>query len=141
MNNKLLMAFVLASGMALAQTGSSTGSTDQNQSQPTTPSQQQTTTPPDQGNQSTATTAASGQETVLRGCLKQSGGNWVISQNGQDITLNGDSSMLKPQDGHQVEVHGTPSSDGALHVTLISMISDSCTGGGNPMSSTSPKTH
>lgn len=132
MNNKLLIAFVLASGMALAQTGSSTGSTDQNQSQPTTPSQQQTTTPPDQSNQSSATTSPSGQETVLRGCLKQSGGNWVISQNGQDISVNGDSTMLKPHDGHQVEVHGTQTSGGALHVTSISLISDSCTGGGNP---------
>lgn len=131
MNNKLLMAFVLASGMALAQTGSSTGSTDQNQSQPTTPSQQQTTTPSDQNNQN-PTTSTNGQETVLQGCLKQSGGNWVISQNGQDIALNGDSTMLKPHDGHQVEVHGTQTSGGALHVTSISLISDSCTGGGNP---------
>lgn len=141
MNNKLLMAFVLASGMALAQTGSSTGSTDQNQAQPTAPSQQQTTNPSEQSNQNSATTSTSGQETVLRGCLKQSGGNWVISQNGQDITLNGDSSMLKPHDGHQVEVHGTQTSGGALQVTSINMISDSCTGGGNPMSNTSPKTH
>lgn len=132
MNNKLLMAFVLASGMALAQTGSSGGSTDQNQSQPTTRSQQQTTSPSDQNNQNAPTPSTSGPETVLRGCLKQSGGNWVISQNGQDITLNGDSAMLKPQDGHQVEVHGRQSSGDALHVTSISLISDSCTGGGTP---------
>ncbi|HKE31779.1 MAG TPA: hypothetical protein VKD65_08645, partial [Candidatus Angelobacter sp.] len=147
MNKKLLMAFVLVGGMALAQTsGGSAGSTsspDQSQNpqatQPSSPNQQQPTSPSDQSNpnnQSTAT-SSTGQETVVRGCLKQSGGNWIVSQNGQDITLNGDSSMLKPHDGHQVEVHGTQSG-GSLQVTSINMISDSCTGS-NPtaMSGTS----
>src|SRR5215472_18616737 len=147
MNKKLLMAFVLAGGMALAQTsGGSAGSTsspDQSQNpqatQPSSPNQQQPTSPSDQSNpnnQSTAT-SSTGQETVVRGCLKQSGGNWIVSQNGQDITLNGDSSMLKPLDGHQVEVHGTQSSGGSLQVTSINMISDSCTGGSQAAAGTS----
>jgi cytoskeletal protein RodZ len=156
MNKRILMAFVLASGMALAQAGGgsagSTSSTDQNQNpqsttaQPSSSDQQQSTTPStqtpgttDQNNQSnpsqtspsnpsSATATSSGQDTVLRGCLKQSGGNWVISQNGQDTTLTGDDSMLKPHDGHQVEVHGTQSSGGSLQVSSVNMISESCTG-------------
>src|SRR5215469_6059699 len=144
MKKRLLMAFVLAGGMALAQTsggsaGSTGSSTDQNpqatqpsspSQQPSTDQQQQPTTPSPQSNPSTQaapSSSANGQETVVRGCLKQSGGNWVISQNGQDVTLNGDSSMLKPHDGHQVEVHGTQSG-GSLQVTSVNMISDSCTG-------------
>ncbi len=138
MNKKILIAFVLASGMVLAQTGNSAGSTDQNQtpqgaqSQSSAPSQQQPASPSDQSNQnqSTATRPSNGQETVLRGCLKQAGGNWVVSQNGQDITVNGDNSMLKPHDGHQVEVHGTQAGGGALRVTSVNMISDSCGSGG-----------
>src|SRR5215471_15579785 len=61
MNRQLLMAFVLASGMALAQTSGgsagSPGSTDQNpqgtqtQSQPSSPSQQQPASPSDQNSQ------------------------------------------------------------------------------------------
>ena len=64
----------------------------------------------------------------MRGCLKQSGGNWVLAaDNGQSVNLQGDSSILKPHDGHQVQVQGTRSSDGSLQVSSVNMISDSCT--------------
>jgi len=167
MKTRILMAFVLAGGMALAQSGSNPGSTDQNQpsqggqaqpsaqdqQQPASPStqdqQQQPASPSTQDQQqpappsstpdqspSAATGTANTQETVLRGCLKQSAGNWVISQNGQDTTLNGDDSMFKPHDGQQVEVHGTQSSGGALQVTAVNTISDSCSGGNDTASAT-----
>src|SRR5947209_17359274 len=149
MNKKLLMAFVLTASMALAQAGggssgssgsasSGSGSTSTDQQQPgaqSNPSSQTGTTSTDQNNSNSnmsATSSSSGQETVLRGCLKQSGGNWILSQSGggQDVTLNGDTSQLKPHDGHQVEVRGSRSSDtsggGSLSVTSINMISDSC---------------
>ena len=64
----------------------------------------------------------------MRGCLKQSGGNWVLAaDNGQSVNLQGDSSILKPHDGHQVQVQGTRASDGSLQVSSVNMISDSCT--------------
>lgn len=72
----------------------------------------------------------------MRGCLKQSSGNWVVSQNGQETTLSGDSSMLKPHDGQQVEVHGAQSG-GTLRVTSVNTISDACTGGGQGVSTAS----
>ena len=73
----------------------------------------------------------------MRGCLKQSGGNWVLSaDNGQSVNLQGDSSVLKPHDGHQVQVQGTRGSDGSLQVSSVNMISDSCTS--NQASSTAP---
>ena len=44
----------------------------------------------------------------MKGCLKQSGGNWVLAaDNGQSVNLQGDSSILKPHDGHQVQIQGT----------------------------------
>ena len=64
----------------------------------------------------------------MKGCLKQSGGNWVLAaENGQSVNLQGDSSMLKPHDGHQVQISGTRSSDGSVQVSSVSMISESCT--------------
>ena len=129
MNKKLLMAFVLTASMALAQAGGGSsgssgsasggaGSTSTDQQQPgaqTNPSTQPGTSSTDQNTNNSnmsATSSSSGQETTLRGCLKQSGGNWILSQSGgQDISLNGDTSQLKPHDGHQVEVRGSRSSD------------------------------
>src|SRR6476660_8760734 len=97
MNRKFILAMMLASGMAFAQTGSSGSTTND-------------------------------QQASLRGCLKQAGGNWVLAaDNGQSVNLQGDSSMLKPHDGHQVQVQGTRSSDGSLQVSSVNMISDSCT--------------
>src|SRR6476660_10435753 len=97
MNRKFILAMMLASGMAFAQTGSSGSTTND-------------------------------QQASLRGCLKQAGGNWVLAaDNGQSVNLQGDSSMLKPHDGHQVQIQGTRSSDGSLQVSSVNMISDSCT--------------
>src|SRR6476660_8561116 len=97
MNRKFILAMMLASGMAFAQTGSS-GST------------------------------SSDQQASMKGCLKQSGGNWVLAaDNGQSVNLQGDSSMLKPHDGHQVQIQGTRASDGSVQVSSVSMISESCT--------------
>src|SRR5205807_4424173 len=112
MTKKLLLTLTLATGMAFAQSGS-TGSGSTTSQNPQTPSGSSTTpsssTPNDPSNQSA--TSTSGSESTVRGCLKQSGSDWILSQGGagQDITLKGDSSMLKAHDGHQVEVKGTQS--------------------------------
>src|SRR5882672_6640424 len=136
MNKKFILALMLTTGMAFAQTGSSGSTPDQQPSQQpstTSPSTSPSTTSPstspsttDQTN-STAT-STSDQSNSMRGCLKQSGGNWVLAaDNGQSVNLQGDSSILKPHDGHQVQVQGTRASDGSLQVSSVNMISDSCT--------------
>src|SRR5579872_2685327 len=150
MNKTILMTFVLGAGMAFAQTGSANTS-DQSGQQPATPGAGgQTQTAPDNnqniqnqtnpndshtnpvstpnaGNQTGADRA-----TTLSGCLRQSEGNWVLSQNGgQDVTVTGDASMLKPHDGHQVEIQGIRSGDSAnspLQANSVTMISDACGG-------------
>ena len=139
MNKKFILALMLTTGMAFAQTGSSGSTTDQPSQQPSTTSPSTSPSTPstspsttDQTNSSTttttSTTSTSDQSNSMRGCLKQSGGNWVLaSDNGQSINLQGDSSMLKPHDGHQVQVQGTRGSDGSLQVSSVNMISDSCT--------------
>ncbi|HET7873555.1 MAG TPA: hypothetical protein VFL42_13635, partial [Terriglobales bacterium] len=59
----------------------------------------------------------------LRGCLKQLGGNWVLAADtGQTITLVGDSSILRPHDGRQIEVQGHLAVDGSFHVVSVSRI-------------------
>ena len=106
MNKKFILALVLASGMSFAQTGSSGSTPDQQPSQQ--PSSPSTSSPAssDQSSQSATPTSTSDQ-TSMRGCLKQSGGNWVLSaDNGQSVNLQGDSSVLKPHDGHQVQHSG-----------------------------------
>src|SRR5436305_7559939 len=125
MNKKFLLALMLTAGMAFAQTGSSGSTPDQSSQQPSTTSPSTSPSTPstspsttDQTNSSatstsSTTTSTSDQSNSMRGCLKQSGGNWVLaSDNGQSINLQGDSSMLKPHDGHQVQVQGTRGSDG-----------------------------
>jgi uncharacterized protein DUF5818 len=68
------------------------------------------------------------QASSLRGCLKQLGGNWVLAADtGQTVTLVGDSSMLRPHDGRQIEVHGRLAGDGSFHVISVTRISDACT--------------
>src|SRR6266481_3987771 len=136
MNKRFVLALMLVSGMAFAQTGVSSGSTpDQQPSQQTSPS---TTSPSPtspsttgQNSQASPTSSAvtgSDQQSSLRGCLKQSGGNWVLAaDNGQSVSLQGDSSMLKPHDGHQVQIQGSRASDGSVQVSSVNMISDSCT--------------
>src|SRR5512140_136343 len=127
MNKKFILALMLTTGMAFAQTGSSGSAPDQQPSQ-----QPSTTTPstsPSTTDQTPSTaTSTSDQSNSMRGCLKQSGGNWVLAaDNGQSINLQGDSSMLKPHDGHQVQIQGTRASDGSMQVSSVNMISDSCT--------------
>src|SRR6516225_1247746 len=139
MNKKLILALMLASGMAFAQTSGSSGSqTTPDQQQPgqstspsTSPSTDQTQQPStqpsqpstDQSNQNATPSSSGDQQASLRGCLKQSGGNWVLSSdNGQSVNLQGDSSMLKPHDGHQVQISGTRSSDGSVQVSSVNMI-------------------
>src|SRR5258708_10632061 len=121
---------MVGSGLAFGERGRSSGSqsssTPSTQPSQQTPSQQPSTSSPDQSSQ-TSTASSNSQDTVLRGCLKQSGGNWVLSSNGQNITLNGDDYTLKPHDGHQVEVQGTRGSDSSsLTVKSRNMISDAC---------------
>ncbi|HSM87175.1 MAG TPA: hypothetical protein VLT16_13535, partial [Candidatus Limnocylindrales bacterium] len=148
MNRKFLLAMMLASGMAFAQSSGSAGSSqtpdqqqpsaqqpssqtpDQQQPPSQTPEQQQPATPPsgEQSTQTPGTETSAGQPTSMTGCLKQAGGNWTLAaENGQTINLTGDSSMLKPNDGHQVQVQGTQASDGSFQVTAVNSVSDSCT--------------
>src|SRR5579859_6296450 len=133
MNKRFILALMLASGMAFAQSSGSSGSqstpgSTADQQQPTSPATSPSTTTPstDQSNQSA--TATSTDSNSLKGCLKQSGGNWVLSaDNGQTVNLQGDSSVLKPHDGHEVQIQGTRASDGSMQVSSVNMISDSCT--------------
>src|SRR6202045_4675721 len=136
MNKKFILALMLTTGMAFAQTGSAGSTPDQQPSQqPSTTSPSTSPSTTDQTN-STAT-STSDQSNSMRGCLKQSGGNWVLaSDNGQSVNLQGDSSILKPHDGHQVQIQGTRASDGSLQVSSVNMISDSCTN--NQASSAAP---
>jgi len=123
MTKKLLMALTLVTGLAMAQTSGGDASTQQ-------PNQQQPNSIPstsDSNRQSPVATTQAGQ-TSLKGCLKQSGDNWVLAaDNGQSVNLTGDGSMLKPHDGHMVQVQGTQASDGSLQVSGVSMIAESCT--------------
>lgn len=125
MKRRFLLALMLVSCMALAQSSGSSGSSGPQQPPAQQPSTgQQPTQPP---------SAAPGSQTAtgqaeIKGCLKQSGGNWVLAaENGQTVNLSGESSMLKPYDAHQVQVQGTQLSDGSFQVSSVSMISDSCT--------------
>lgn len=118
MNKKFVLALMLASGMAFAQSGgSSPGSSDQQQ-----PSTQQPSTQPQQPQ----TPAGAGQGS-LTGCLKGSDGNWVLVAEGQSTPITGDSSTLAPHNGHQVQVKGSQASDGSFQVTEVVMIAETCT--------------
>src|SRR5437763_30218 len=125
MNKKFILALMLTTGMAFAQTGSSGSTPDQSSQQPSTTSPSTSPSTPSTTDQNSTTsttnsttTSTSDQSNSMRGCLKQSGGNWVLaSDNGQSINLQGDSSMLKPHDGHQVQIQGTRASDGSLQVS------------------------
>lgn len=129
MNKTLFMALMLASGMALAQSsGGGYGSTNQSQpptqSQPSTQPSQPTTdqNQPSTGNQTPSSTGQSS----LTGCLKGSGGSWVLIAEGQSTPVTGDSSTLSPHNGHQVQLKGTQASDGSFQVTDVVMIAESC---------------
>lgn len=122
MKRCFLVAVMLCSGIAAAQSGSSPGQAAQAQQQPSM-GQKPATSP---GTESDARTSAG--QTLIKGCLKQSGGNWVLAaENGQTVNLSGESSMLKPHDGQEVQVEGTQANDGSFHVSSVGLISDSCT--------------
>jgi hypothetical protein len=119
MKIKFVLALMLASGLAFAQSGgSSPKSTGQQQ-----PSMQQTQPPSSQSNQS----PTSAGQSALSGCLKGSDGAWVIVAEGQSTPVSGDSSTLAPHNGHQVQVKGRQASDGSFQVTDVVMISETCT--------------
>ena len=127
MNRKFLATLVLASGMALAQTGSNSAGTPLPGQNP-------------QSGQSSATASSSpSSQQTFRGCLRQSGGNWTLSENGQDMAVTGDDSMLKPHDGQQVEVQGTQPAGSSLQVTSLTTISSSCIGQAPSSSATKPE--
>jgi hypothetical protein len=117
MNKKFILALMLASGLAFAQSsGSSPGSSDQQ------PSAQQTQPPSGQ-----TTSPASAGQSSLTGCLKGSDSGWVLVAEGQSTPIKGDSSTLGPHNGHQVQVKGSQASDGSFTVTDVVMIADTCT--------------
>ena len=125
MKRNFVLAMLLVSGMAWAQSGSTPeASTQQQPQQPSTQQQQEPATPPGTGSGAQTSTG----QPVMKGCLKQSGGNWVLAaENGQTVNLSGDSSMLKPHDGREVQLQGTQASDGSFQVSSVSVVSDACT--------------
>lgn len=112
--SNFLIAMVLVGGMGLAQTSSNGTSTQ-------APGQNQNS----QNGQ--ANWFPTSQQT-LRGCLRQSGSSWTISQSGQETALIGDSAQLSPHDGEQVEVQGTQSIGGPVQVTSVTKIYRYCIG-------------
>jgi hypothetical protein len=117
-------AMLLLSVVAWAQSGSKPEpSTRQQPQQPATQQQEQPATQP--GTEPGVQTSTG--QTAMKGCLKQSGGNWVLAaENGQTVNLSGDSSVLKPHDGREVQLQGTQASDGSFQVSSVSVVSDAC---------------
>jgi hypothetical protein len=115
MKSRLVLALMLASGMAFAQSGGR--APDQQQ-----PSSPQTQAPAGQSNQSPT---SAGQST-LSGCLKGSDSGWVLIAEGQSTPVTGDSATLTPHNGHQVQIKGRQASDGSFQVTDIVMIAETC---------------
>jgi hypothetical protein len=118
MNKKIVLILMLATGMAFAQ---NRGAPPDQQQQQQQPSQQQPST--------TQKSPTSAGQNALTGCLKGSGDTWVLIAEGQSTPLSGDSSKLKPHNGHQVQVKGTQASDGSFQVTDVAMIAESCSPG------------
>ncbi len=116
MNKKIVLILMLATGMAFAQNRGAPP--DQQQ-----PSQQQTQPTQPSATQKAPTSAG---QNALTGCLKGSGDAWVLVAEGQSTPLSGDSSKLKPHNGHQVQVKGAQASDGSFQVTDVVMIAESC---------------
>ncbi len=112
MNKTFFMALMLASGMALAQSSSNPGYPQQ-PSQQSQPSAQQSPMSSQPGQ-------------TMTGCLKGSDGSWVLVGGGQSTPITGDSATLSPHNGHQVQVKGTPASDGSFQVTEVVLIAESC---------------
>lgn len=120
MNKKIVLILMLATGMAFAQNRGAPP--DQQQPSQQQPSQQQT----QPSTQKSPTSAGQGS---LSGCLKGSGDSWVLVAEGQSTPVSGDSSKLKPHNGHQVQLKGTQASDGSFQVTDVVMIAESCSPG------------
>lgn len=119
MNKKIVLILMLATGMAFAQYSGNSGSPDQQQQQQP-PSGQQT----QPSSQSRAPVSAG--QNALTGCLKGSGDAWVLVAEGQSTPITGDSSTLKPHNGHQVQVKGKQAADGSFQVNDVIMIAESC---------------
>ena len=119
MTKKILLILMLATGMAFAQNRGSA------------PDQQQQQQPPSQTQPSTSQqkSPVSAGQNSLTGCLKGSGDSWVLVAEGQSTPISGDSSKLKPHNGHQVQVKGSQASDGSFQVTDVVMIAESCSPG------------
>lgn len=115
MLTRISVLLVLASTMALGQAGNN-GATPQN-GQP-------------------GTSGLTPMQQTLRGCLRQSGDSWTLSQSTQDTAVTGDASVLRPHNGQQVEVQGTQPIGGTLQVTSVITISSSCIGQSSPTKST-----
>ncbi|HEY6348583.1 MAG TPA: hypothetical protein VI636_04155 [Candidatus Angelobacter sp.] len=113
-HSNFLISMVLVGGLAFAQTSSNGAST-------------QTSGQNSQSGQPLTNHFPTSQQT-LRGCLRQSGGSWTISQNGQETALIGDSSLLTPHEGEQVEVQGTQPIGGPVQVTSVFKIYRYCIG-------------
>lgn len=116
MNKKILLILMLATGMAFAQ---NRGSAPDQQPQQQPPSQQ---TQPSTSQKAPASTG----QNALTGCLKGTGDSWVLVAEGQSTPVSGDSSKLKPHNGHQVQLKGQQASDGSFQVTDVVMIAESC---------------
>src|SRR4051794_28046429 len=101
MKKTILTSFLLAAGMALAQTSG----TSNPQTSPQTPSTSSTQT----GTSSTDTSSnPSSNNNSVQGCLSGSGDNFSISdQSGKSWTLSGNTQELKPHVGHMVQITGT----------------------------------
>lgn len=137
MNKTFFMALMLASGMALAQSSGSYGSPDQSQpsSQQSQPSTQPSQPSTQQSQPSSSQNPTSSGQSSLTGCLKGSDGSWVLIAEGQSTPVTGDSSTLAPHNGHQVQLKGTPASDGSFQVTDVVVIAESCPSQQNDASS------
>lgn len=160
--SKILMALLLASGMAFAQSGSNSGSgapgqpstqqpssnspsadpDSQSPQQPPSAQQQSPSANPDKSSQTSSPSRATGQMTTgqssISGCLKQSGNGWVVVSNGQRTPVTGDDATLKPNDGRQVQLKGSQASDGSFQVSEIELLSDACVSGSSGSSNLAP---
>jgi hypothetical protein len=87
--------------------------------------QQQPSTQQNQPSTGNQTPTSAGQSSMT-GCLKGSDGSWVLVAEGQSTPVTGDSATLSPHNGHQVQLKGTPGSDGSFQVTDVVMIAESC---------------
>ena len=61
-------------------------------------------------NSQASSQSSTAQNTVIRGCLSGSAGNFTLTdQNGMQYKLIGDDGVLQPKVGHEIEITGTAS--------------------------------